>query len=843
MHTSKPPRRRRAILRTAIAAGVLAGLTAPAADGAASTTQATGAAHGLAPSGDGTGGSRQTLRLAWPDDAGDDRVGKVTVSKTQNLSPREIVTISWDGFLPTTNADGPESTHQSPQAPLRSGYPVVIMQCQGDDPATMTPEDCPIPNPGRFYYYATKDALETPEVQAASAYDARAFRDTKGKLHVSPGAYQNVDMPPDYSDQNVSGTNWYATWTEGDGTRSEAKFEVRTTKEAPESLGCGDPRTRLGGACSIVVIPIRPMECVDETSCLAPTRTRGFSADYHEWQSASNWRNKFVFPVTFKPFPDVCDLDSRPVVPTAGSELLDQAMLSWVPKFCGSDALFKLGFTRTNDDAARRALTTGAGGLFQADLAFTTKPVLSTEDRSIVNAPVAVTGFVVALAIDDKGYEEVQDIRLNARLLAKLVTQSYYAPPVPYLRQNPSDLLHDPEFTKLNPAVARRLDSSVQIDNPVLVQGSPDLVSEVTRYIASDPAAVAWLGGKPDPWGMRVNKNFEGDLWPVPNASFQMRDDWEDPDSTGVDKCEPKPVMERGSQFVYNLLAATVALVDRQPQNFNVCKPVGQSGNVWAWSKPDRQPLGRRSMIAITDLAHAEQYQLPTAALENASGHYVVPTRRSLAAALSVATVDADTKTVLANMTSRKAAAYPGLMVVNAAAPTDGLAKADAADYATMIRWMATNGQQYGDAAGQLPAGYLALPLPLRARALAAARHVAAQDAFGALPEEESPPPATEPEPSTEPEPTDTPEPGDKPVPEEPTAPAPTPSAPSVLADPVLTQAQSSGLSQNLLPTLLVIGAGGLVLSPVLLLAGHVRRAGGPRAALRAARTVSRRGR
>lgn len=827
------------LVATTAAVGAVA--TAPPATTTTATATSTAAtAATVAPGADGRSGSRATQRLRWPDDAGDDRVGRVTVSKTENLATREIVTVSWSGFLPTTNADGPESTHQAPQAPLRSGYPVVLLECQGDDPATMTPEDCPIPNPSRFYYYATKDALETEEVQAASSYDSRAFVDANGKRHTAPGPYQNVPMPSDYSDENVSGTNWYATWTETDGTRSEAKFEVRSTKEAPESLGCGDPTTRLGGACSIVVVPIRPLECVDDTSCLPPSRTRGFSADYHQWQSASNWRNKFVFPVTFKPFPDVCELDSRSPVPTAGSELLDQAMLSWVPEFCGSKDLFKLSFTRTNDESARRALVTGAGGLYQSNLAFTTRPVASTQDRPIVNAPVAVTGFVVALALDSTGYEEISDVRLNPRLLAKLVTQSYYAPPVPYLRRNPSDLLHDPEFRALNPGVARAVDPSVQIDNPVVVQGSPDLVWEVTRYIASDPAAAAWLGGKPDPWGMRVNPNFAGDKWPVPNANFQLRDDWEQRHATSTSPCDPKPVLEQESQFVYNLLAATLALVDRQPQNYGVCKASGQGGDVWAWSRPDRQPLGQRSMIAITDYAHAAQYQLPSAALRNAAGRYVTPSRRSLAAALRAATVDPDTRTVLANFDSRRADAYPGVMVVNAAAPTDGLGKEVAADYATMLRWMAGPGQVYGDAAGQLPAGYLALTPAMRQQTRAAAGHVEAQDGFGALPPPNKPnPPTTRPDGADKPDPSNDaadPPPATPPAAEDPPKPQPAPepsAAPPVVDDEILTQAQSSELSRNLLPLLLVIGVAGLILAPLMLVGTRVVQHGGARATAR----------
>ena len=799
--------------------------------------------------------SAQTQTVRWHDSAGTSRTGTVTVSKTQQLSSREIVSVSWKGFLPTEQQDGVESTHQAPQAPTRSAYPVVILECQGGDPETITPEDCPLPQ--RFYYFSTQDALESEEVRSSSAYDSQPFRDTSGKLHTAPGVYQSVPMPSDYSDSNVIGTNWYATWTEDDGSRDEAKFEVRSTKEAPQSLGCADPSTREHGTCSIVVVPIRPMHCVDATSCTPPQETNGYSASYLQWQSASNWQNKFVFPVTFKPFPDVCDLDSRPTVPTMGSQLLNEAMLSWVPTFCQSRELFKLGFTRTNDSAARAALTTGVAGQFQSDLAFTTKPAESTTERPVVNAPVAVTGFDVAFALDDKDFEEVDSMRLDARLLAKLVTESYYAPPVPYLAKNPSDLLHDPEFRKLNPQLVKQLDPYVEIDNPVLVQGNPDLVSEVTRYIASDPEAVAWLNGKPDPWGMKVNPHYQGKQWPVPNDQFEMRDPWTDT-SSSTDKCEPKPVMQKAAQFVYDVMSATVALVDRQPQNYGVCKVSGQGGDVWAWSRPDRQPLGQRAMIAITDAAAAAQYQLPSAELRTRAGTFVGPTPSSLAAAVEVATLDRSTQTILADMRSSSKTAYPGMMAVYAAAPTHGLSTSEAASYAEMIRWMATTGQEYGDAAGKLPQGYLALPRSMRAQALAAANHVARQDSFGAVPSHTSPtsapptssapatssgPPTSAPT-SVSPSPgtgqgglptgvpgsstVDVPSTGDAPT----SVPATTPAAaptPTVATEPVATVAQSSALADNALPILLVVTIGGLIMSPLLLMSGRISSLGGLR--------------
>ncbi len=820
----------------------------------------------------GASGSEVTKTVKWRDSVGKSRVGSVTVSKTKQLSTREIVSISWHGFLPTEQPDGVESTHQAPQAPTRSAYPVVILECQGADPATVTPEDCPLPQ--RFLYSATTDALESKEVQASSPYDSRPFRDTSGKLLTAPGIYQPVPVPSDYSDANVIGTNWYATWTETDGSRTDAKFEVRSTKEAPQSLGCGDPTTRQHGACSIVVVPIRPMHCINATACLPPQETNAYSASYLQWQSASNWQNRVVFPVTFKPFPDVCDLDSRPAVPTQGSQLLDEAMLSWVPKFCGSSDLFKLSFTRTNDPAARAALTTGSSGTYQSNLAFTTKPVASTRDRPVVNAPVAVTGFVVAFAIDDKGYEEVDSMRLDARLLAKLVTESYYAPPVPYLSKNPSDLLHDPEFRQLNPEMVKSLDPLATIDNPILVQGNPDLVSEVTRYIASDPQATAWLDGKPDPWGMTVNPHYQGKQWPVPNDQFALRDPWTDKADTS--QCTAKPVLEKQSQFVFDLLAATIALVDRQPQNFGVCKVSGQGGDVWSWAKPDRQPLGRRSLLAITDLAHAQQFQLPSAALQTQSGTFVSPTPTSLADAVKVATVDKRTQTILSDMDTTSKTAYPGMMAVYAAAPTKGLSDSDAASYAKMISWMATDGQIYGDAAGRLPAGYLSLPDSMRKQAVADAEHVSKQDGSVA-PDANNPPPTTTPNggsgagptsPSGSPpppgsatgpgaspgsvppalpngapagSPAGTPAgggaipPGATPSSGAPSSTVPRTSTPTTGSDQPLagetvhTVSESSSLAHNLLPILLVLTIGGLVVSPLLLLSGRVSALGGVR--------------
>lgn len=838
----RPPaagRRRFASLLAVVGIAAAAGALAPRVDAATPATPLVGSTvvPGRA---DTTGAgnddnSSVTETHTWQDDQGDSRSGTVTVSQTKDLGTRQIVDISWSGFFPTVNSTGAGSVHEAPQAAIASGYPVVLMECQGDDPKTMTPEDCAFPNPNRFLYYAIYDANETEAIHNSSMVDTRPFIETSGKVDkAKTGEY--VPLPSDYDDSNVLGTTWYATWTDPDGTHKDARFEVRSMQEAPQSLGCGDAKNRSKGACSIVVVPIRPMPCINDYSCPPPSSDRGLSADFKEWQSASNWRNKFVFPVSFRPFPSVCQINGGVPTPTQGSEMLDQAMLSWLPKFCTTKSLFKLGFTRLNDDAARRNLFFKIAGQYSSDLAFTTLPAKPVAGRPIVDAPVAVTGFAVAFTIDSTGYEQIAHINLDARLLAKLVTESYDAPPDPNVQDNPDSLLQDPEFLALNPGIKDLLVPAVQIDNPVLVQGSPDMVWEVTRYIDSDPQARAWLNGKPDPWGMKVNPHYQGKQWPLPNSQFQLRDPWTWKDDPR--QCTPKPVMEQVGQFVFDTASVSDAMANRQPQDYSVCAVGGQGGNDYEWAHSARQILGSRAMISIMDLPSAEEYQFPTAALRNAAGKYVEPTDASLAAALKIATKDPASGTVESNLTQRSPDAYPGMMAVYAATPTHGLSATEASNYSKMITYMATQGQVHGTAAGQLPLGYLSLPQDMRAQALADAKHVANQDCTGALPGDhpcQAPPPPTTPPPTT---------PGDGgnggtggtggtggsvptgPVPTGPTSTGPTtPTSTTPTTAPVqpevFTASQQSSLAAHLIPVLLVLALGGLVLIPIVLLQGR----------------------
>ena len=60
---------------------------------------------------------------------------------------------------------------------------------------------------------------------------------------------------------------------------------------------------------------------------------------------------------------------------------------------------------------------------------------------------------MVAFQIDDAHGRPVTSMRLNARLVAKLITASYRSGGDPAVIDNPVNIFRDPEFLKLNPGV------------------------------------------------------------------------------------------------------------------------------------------------------------------------------------------------------------------------------------------------------------------------------------------------------------------------------------------------------------------------------------------------------
>jgi len=150
-----------------------------------------------------------------------------------------------------------------------------------------------------------------------------------------------------------------------------------------------------------------------------------------------------------------------------------------------------------------------------------------------------------------------------------------------------------------------------------------------------------------------------------------------------------------------------------------------------------RQTVGYRFMIGITPLADDQRYDLQAASLQTSGNSFVAPNNASLRAATDLLKPDEQTGTwplPYAPMakSAAEASAYPGTMVVYASVPTSGIPSVAATDYAALLRFAATTGQDQGFGVGQLPPGYLPMTKAEGLGALAdytvaAANDVAAQ--------------------------------------------------------------------------------------------------------------------
>jgi hypothetical protein len=302
---------------------------------------------------------------------------------------------------------------------------------------------------------------------------------------------------------------------------------------------------------------------------------------------------------------------------------------------------------------------------------------------------------------------------------------------------NPINITYDPEFRALNPGIPEVNAQNYSAAVLLALSSNADVTYALTSYINSNPAARAWLNGQPDPWGMVVNCQYKDIQLPVynwPLASTYIPEAWVQNPSDGPGECyadDPTPI--------YPLMAdpqPTLQFISEDIQFYQSQADVVCGGDIAIPASlhlvaQGQQTVGFRFMIGVTSLADAERYDLGIASLLTFTKHgtpanftspagmtFVAPTDASLrnAAGLLVpdnADHDWTFPYALYGEDSGKAAqAYPGSMLVYADVPTNGLPKVngqelDAEDYANLVDFAATTGQQAGGGVGQLPAGYL----------------------------------------------------------------------------------------------------------------------------------------
>jgi len=722
----------------------------------------------------------------------DTRTVTATVDQTKDLRNRQEIDVSWTGAHPTGGIYPEQTSEEASQ----EEYPVVLMMCRGTASGkhAISPETC-----------WTQTSVERTQVSATTAFPA--YRLDRYETAADRGAEAGVPtplpascsqyasdvqrwvpfvaanghvfdfgpngcagLPPEAADLGSSlqpgNTTYGVSDLKGDGS---SKFVI-TTAETNASLGCSNTVS-----CALVIIPIMGISCdpagdslppadrppanqasaalalCSETGAYAPGQLappQGINSVLNQedlavsgqlWWSASNWRNRIVVPLTFAPAAGACPVtSSSPPVSIYGSYLLLGASEQWVPYFCTHKSLFPLTHVVASEPEAKDLLEAGS-----IDAAFEGTPPPNPFTGHVVQAPTAVTGFAIVADIVGQNGQQYTTIHLDARLLAKLLTESY--PSSPYIAQhdtalqnptthqpNPENMADDPEFQALNPGIPAGTTgkgqdignlAGVSAATILALSSDSDAMWALTSYINSDPEARAWLNGKPDPWGMVVNPAYKGIKLPV--TTWPLLDTYVPTGLESGNACvqaSPVPWLPLVAAPVESM--ATISL-DLQYDVSN-----SQTGCNNSFQNPSYEAVGQEVpgatfIFGFTSLADAEQYGLDTVSLETQGGStsdakfttsagrtFVAPTNASLRAAVALMEPDDKTgswKVDYSKMRTAKAGklAYPGTMLISTDVPTHGLAKTLAKDYGKFLDFAATDGQRPGFGNGQLPTGYL----------------------------------------------------------------------------------------------------------------------------------------
>lgn len=775
----------------------------------------------------------------------------VKASETQNLRGRQRITISWTGAQPSAG----RASNPYGEKGLQQEYPVVILQCRGRDDASLPakqqlrPETCWTASVAQRSQITRSDAESTwtHDLYASAADKERVsgitpfptketcptadqdpfFTRLTSFVAASGTVYEACDsahMAPEAAVDAAFPAAEVAAFSDADGAGS-VEFEVRSDVEN-ESLGCNDKVE-----CSIVVIPINGLSCdkpsepatIADDACRKGGRFAAGSSNFANegvdqavspalWWSASNWANRFSIPITFGLPPDTCDiLDDRSPTGFYGSELLAQASLQWSPAYCLNKKRFKFQHNQMSDASGWNLMEGGDGAA-----ALVSSKHERREDDPVGYAPTAVTGFSIGYVIDrPDNAGEFTNLRLNARLIAKLLTQSYLGSDLgrghPGIGDNPLGIMNDPEFIALNPGLSQ----TTQEAGAALLSlsNSSDVIQQLTEYIANDKAAMDFVNGKADPWGMKVNPNYKKIA--LPRAEWPLLDDYIPETENTCRQDNPSVYFTQLAAPVTTLRKVAEALLDGWPNVQTRCD-YDVATNSYKTGRVDRQSFGARFVLGIVSLGDVERYGLRSAALETSSGDYVAPSDASLSAAVDLMKQKKDREPfVLDQREVRKSGkAYPGTMVVYTATKLTNLADDDATKVAQFIRISTSEGQRPGTGNGDLPAGFL----PIKESGVTAKLYDEAQRVATAV--EKQTPVAAEATSTSSSGGTGTSDPlppaSDEPASVAPSAapsaaPTESPSAEAVAMPP--TEAVSSELGGRLLPGLLVLGLLGIAVA------------------------------
>jgi ABC-type phosphate transport system substrate-binding protein len=555
----------------------------------------------------------------------------VTVSKTADIV-NESVRVTWSGFQPSS---APVLNNGGGSYDAITENPVRVYECRGADPASSS--DC--------YGSGGFPGMNTdPPVPPVPPFSY-------------PGQTDSSDITPD------GPANFEDTVTFGDGTGA-ATIQVFTQREAP-SLGCNQD-----SPCSIVVVPNYG-------------RDGGGGATEDRMDAPWAWDRRVVVPLSFAPLGQSCPFTDDTLA-VEGTPATARLFDSWRVGACtAAKNPVSIDYTAIGEEQTRGDV---AQGMTQVGLTEEPLDAADLKSADLGYAPVAVSSVVIAFQVDDQDGKEVDQMNLDPRLVAKLITASYRSGGDPNTADaNPVNLFHDPEFLQLNPGV--KWPSGMSGNHPILLGDLSDLTWTLTSWIAHDKAAMAFIDGKPDPWGMRVNTAYKDT--PLPVASFPVLD------------------QEQANSFV------PIQGLDQVSRQLSIAQFPGaysyvQDDGTTVVAKYPRQNPGQRQVIGILDSADAAAFQLPTASLLTSANDYVAPTPASMRTALAHMSVDDNGVTRSVDLDSTAKGVYPLTTVTDAVVPLHA-PKSEAESVARFLDYAVGPGQVPGSKLGELPDGYLPL--------------------------------------------------------------------------------------------------------------------------------------
>lgn len=628
---------------------------------------------------------------------------EVTVHQTQGLR-WQGVKVSWTGGKP------------APKTPAKHNF-LQIMQCWGDDPVKGPDRtQCEFGNEARIPPGTGRQVSPTTDPVETDDFATDRFGATFVPFKPVSGPATTTSLESTYF---TAGDTNSLSWLPNDGNgEGEAVFEMKSALES-EYLGCGARKASSGAVrpCWLVVVPRGEHE-PDGGSEARPNLTSALSL--------SNWNQRIVFRLDFEPVATACDPD-KPERVIMGSELATDAVTAWQSELCRTGT-HRFTYTQSGESHAREAVLTPGEGA--PGLAMTLDPVQPAEGAAqVVHAPVAISGLTVAFVWmyekESFNYTPLKELRLNQRLLAKALTQSYPSSlvssqdPVPaYLSGNPKYIGGDPEFLKLNPGFA-----GADFKSPigmVITSENTDSARMMWEYILANPDAKNFLEGKKDPWGMKVNPEYLEDGVISDSLDYFPKADLTPTNVPCSGGAAGLTMARTGQEVVPYATDMHDGAVKIRRGDIGTAFECTANQNLTKWATVERAtPVDQRQM-GIVDNVSAWRYQLNAAALPDADGQYVKPAGASLLKAVAQmpdSQVAGVKKPAPARM---RDGAYPLTAVVYAASSLEQ-AKDARQDYARVIRYAADKGQTQSTANGQLPYGYAPLPPVLRLQAERAA--------------------------------------------------------------------------------------------------------------------------